>query len=68
MGEEVATGMVASVTDMLTQLLTWIGTVITSLTGASGGLSELLPLAMIAVAISLVMLAVKVIKKVIWGY
>lgn len=66
--EGAATGMVAQVTTMLTQLLEWIGTVISSLTGSSGGLSELLPLVMIAVAISLVMLAVKVIKKVIWGY
>lgn len=60
--------MVEQVTTMLTQMLTWCGTVITSLTGASGGLAPLLPLAMVAVACSVIFFAVKTIKKIIWGY
>lgn len=63
--------MVAQVTEMLSTLLGWIGTVITALvTGGetAGSLNALLPLAMVAVACSVIFFAVKTIKKIIWGY
>ena len=62
-----------AITDALTQVLTWFGTVFTSLlTGASGSdpagtLNVLLVPLCIGAAISLVLLAVRVIKKVCWG-
>lgn len=59
--------MLAAVTSGLTTVIGWVGTVVTSLVGESGELSELLPLLAIGVAISALMLGVKVIRGVIWG-
>ncbi len=57
--------MVAAVGEALTSVITWVGTVLTALT--SGGLSDLWPLLAIGIAISIVMLVVKVIKRFAWG-
>lgn len=59
--------MLEAVTSALSQILTWIGTVITSLTSTSGALNPLLPLFAIGIAISAVLLGVKIIKSVVWG-
>lgn len=59
--------MVAAVTSALTTCLTWIGTVITSLTSSTGALYDLLPLFAIGIAISAILLGVKIIKSVVWG-
>lgn len=62
--------MLEAVTDAISTVLTWIGTVITSLlTGGSsaGALNPLLPLFAVGVAISAILLGVKVIKSFIWG-
>lgn len=59
--------MLAAVTSGLTTVIDWVGTVVTSLVGESGALNELLPLLAIGVAISALMLGVRVIRGVIWG-
>lgn len=59
--------MLAAVTDAITTVITWVGTVITSLTTSSGALYSLLPLFAIGIAISAVLLGVKIIKSVVWG-
>lgn len=59
--------MLQAVTDALTQILTWIGSVITSLTSSSGALYSLLPLFAVGIAISVILLGVKIIKSVVWG-
>ena len=59
--------MLAAVTDAIGNVLTWVGTVITSLTGTNGALKDLLPLFAIGIAISAVLLGVKIIKSVVWG-
>lgn len=59
--------MVAAVTSAITSVLQWIGTVITSLTSSEGDLHELLPLLAIGIAISAVMLGVRMIRKVTWA-
>lgn len=59
--------MLAAVTSALTQVLSWIGTVVTSITGASGELKELLPLFAIGIAISVFLFGIKAIKSIIWG-
>lgn len=59
--------MLSAVTSALTQVLTWIGTVVTSITGASGDLKELLPLFAIGIAISVFLFGIKAIKSIIWG-
>lgn len=59
--------MLNAVTSGLTTVIDWVGTVVTALVGESGALKELLPLLAIGVAISALMLGVKVIRGVIWG-
>lgn len=59
--------MLAAVGDAITTVLGWVGSVITSLIGTSGELAPLLPLFAVGVAISAIMLGVKVIKGFIWG-
>lgn len=59
--------MIAAVTSALTTVIGWIGTVITSITGASGELKELLPLFAVGIAISALMFGIRAIKSVIWG-
>ena len=57
--------MVVAVTSALDTVIGWVGTVITAIT--SGGLKELLPLFAVGIAISALLLGVKVIKSVVWG-
>lgn len=62
-----ANPMMESVTNALGTVLDWVGKVVTSLTGADGELSALLPLMAIGIAISALMLGVKAIKSFAWG-
>ena len=62
--------MLEAVTDAITTVLSWVGTVITSLLTSgtnAGALNPLLPLFAVGVAISAVMLGIKVIRGFIWG-
>lgn len=59
--------MLEAVTDAITTVITWVGKVITALTGTEGALAPLLPLFAIGIAISAVLLGVKLIKDVVWG-
>lgn len=65
--EGVKNTMLEAVTTALGTVLDWVGTVINSLVGTDGELSSLLPLFAIGVAISALLLGVKVIKSFIWG-
>lgn len=57
--------MVAAVTSAITTVIGWVGTVITSIT--TGDLADLLPLFAVGIAISALLLGVKIIKSVVWG-
>lgn len=59
--------MLEAVTSAITTILGWIGTVIDSLLAADGDLNALLPLFAVGVAISAVLLGVRVIRSFIWG-
>lgn len=59
--------MLEAVTNGMTTVLNWIGTVVSALLAESGELSALLPLFAVGVAISAVFLGVKMIKAFIWG-
>ena len=48
--------MLAAVTSAISDVITWLGTVITALTGTNGALAPLLPLFAIGIAISAVLL------------
>lgn len=59
--------MVNAVTSALSTVIDWVGTVITALTSSNGELSGLLPLFAIGIAISALLLGVKVIRSFTWG-
>lgn len=59
--------MLEAVTTGLSQVITWVGSVITALTSTSGALAPLLPLFAIGIAISALLLGIKIIKSVVWG-
>lgn len=59
--------MLQGVTSALTTVIEWIGTVLTAITGETGALSDLWPLLAVGIAISVVMLVVKVVKRFAWG-
>ena len=63
----VVNSMLSAVTTAISTVISWVGTVVTALVGESGALSELLPLFAIGVAISAVLLGIKVIRGLIWG-
>ena len=59
--------MLEAVTSGITTVIGWVGTVITSLLDTGGELTALLPLFAVGVAISAILLGVKIIKSFIWG-
>lgn len=59
--------MLTAVTTGITTVIGWVGTVVSSLLGESGELSELLPLFAVGVSISAILLGVRIIKSFIWG-
>lgn len=66
-GGTIMTDMMTAVTSAITSVLGWIGTVVDSLLNTDGDLNALLPLFAVGVAISAVLLGVKMIKSFIWG-
>lgn len=59
--------MLEAVTTALGTVISWVGTVVDALISTDGGLSALLPLLAVGVAISALMLGIKAIKSFIWG-
>lgn len=59
--------MLNAVTTALSTVISWVGTVVSSLVGENGQLSELLPLFAIGISISAFMLGIKAIKSTVWG-
>lgn len=59
--------MLEAITSAITVVIGWIGSVVDALITTDGALSGLLPLFAIGVAISGVMLGVKVIRSFVWG-
>lgn len=59
--------MIAALQSAFTSIVGFVGEVVTALVGTNGTLTDLLPLFVIGIAISLVMVVVKIIRKVTWG-
>ena len=59
--------MLDAVTSALGDVLSMMGTVISSLTSETGALKSLLPSFAIGIAISVVFLGIKGIKSIVWG-
>lgn len=59
--------MLQAVTTAIGQVLTWVQTFVTALVGENGALAELMPLFAIGIAISAILLGVKIVKSIVWG-
>ena len=63
--------MLNAVTNAISTVIGWIGTVITALTDTTsttpGALTPLLPLFAVGIAVSAILLGIKMIKSVVWG-
>ena len=59
--------MLEAVTSGITTVIGWVGEVIDALLSTDGALAALLPLFAIGVAISAILLGVKIIRSFIWG-
>lgn len=59
--------MITAVTNGLTSVIGWVGTIIDSMVGEAAELGELLPLFAIGISISVIFLGVKVVKSIVWG-
>lgn len=59
--------MISAVTEGLTTVIGWVGTVITALTAESGDLSALLPLLAIGVSVTVISMAIGTIRSFTWG-
>lgn len=55
------------VTSAITTVISWVGTFITALVTESGALYVLAPLFAIGIAISAILLGVKIVKSIVWG-
>lgn len=56
-----------AVTTALGQVLDWMGEVITSLTTEAGELNPLLAMFAVGIAISAVMLGIRIVRSLVWG-
>lgn len=59
--------MIEQLTTVFTAVLGWFGNFVTALTTSEGSLYALLPLLFIGVAVSLIMVGVKIVRKIMWG-
>ena len=59
--------MLEAVSSGITTVISWIGTVVNALISTSGELNALLPLFAIGIAISAILLGVKIVRSIVWG-
>lgn len=60
--------MLETIGDGVTNVISWVGEVVTALFGASGAMSALLPIVGVAVGIGIIGFGIRTIKNVVWGY
>lgn len=65
--EETAMDLLTLVGSGMTTVLGWINTVVTAMVTTDGDLNALAPLFAIGIAISGILLGVKLIKSLVWG-
>ena len=61
-----AVTLLTTLGNVFTQIVTWVGNVISALK-TGGAWADLTELFLIGIAISIAMVAVKIIRKVVWG-
>lgn len=64
---EGANALLTAVTNGLTTVISWVGTTIEAVIGSDGALNPLLPLFAVGIAISAVLLGIKLIRSIVWG-
>lgn len=65
--EGVANRMLEAVSSGIATVIGWIGDVVDALVTTDGALGALLPLFAIGIAISGIMLGIKVVRGIVWG-
>lgn len=60
--------MIAEITTGVTNVITWVGQVVTAIFGSNGAMAPLLPIIGVAVGIGIVGFGIRTIKNVVWGY
>lgn len=56
-----------AVTSAITTVLSWIGAFVDALFATDGVLGDLLPFFVVGIAISAVLLGVKIVRSLVWG-
>lgn len=59
--------MLSEIGTALTNVITWFGNVVTSITSSSGGLNPLLPIFSVGIAISICFAVISLVKRLAWG-
>lgn len=59
--------LIGAISDALGTVITWVGTVITQITSSTGALYPLLPVFAVGIAVSVVLLGIKIIRGFTWG-
>lgn len=62
-----STGALSGVGTTLTEVIGWIGQVLTALIGADAALGAIWPFVLVGFVVSIIMLAVKVMRSFSWG-
>lgn len=56
-----------AVTTAITTVISWIGAFVDALFATEGALAELMPFFIVGIAISAVLLGVKIVRSLVWG-
>lgn len=59
--------MLEAIGTALTQMITWLGNVVTAVVGESGALAALLPVFALGIAGTVVMFGIRVLRGFTWG-
>lgn len=59
--------MLDAITTALTSVLSWFGTVVTSITSSTGALYPLLPIFAVGIAIAITYAVIRLVRSVAWG-
>lgn len=60
-------GFITALSQIGSALINFVGNIVSALFSESGAWGDLLPFFLIGIIISIVMVAVKIIRKVVWG-
>lgn len=63
----VSNPLIQAVTAAIETVISWLGTVLSALTGTDGALNVLLPLLAVGIVVSVIMLTIKIVRSFSWG-